>query len=82
MSFIQFMNFKYKTMLTNRLKYYDDYILFLYEVVAQNDKDKYYEKLENDIRLYSDYQTGNEREGSSKEWKKKKENNNQKLWKK
>lgn len=63
--FIDFMNIRYSKLLTeNKLslfRFWDDYALFLFEVVCNSDEDKYYNLLEKDIKLYSDMQTGIER---------------------
>lgn len=76
MKLVTFMNLRYFDILSqmdqNDFKYYDDYILFLYEVIADGDVDMYYQLLEEDIGLYSDFQTGKEREMIGKAWKIKK----------
>lgn len=63
--FIDFMNIRYsKLLIENKLssfRYWDDYALFLFDVVCNSDEDKYYNLLEKDIKLYSDMQTGVER---------------------
>lgn len=63
--FIDFMNIRYsKLLVENKLssfRFWDDYALFLFEVVCNSDEDKYYNLLEKDIKLYSDMQTGIER---------------------
>lgn len=63
--FIDFMNIRYsKLLIENKLssfRFWDDYALFLFEVVCNSDEDKYYNLLEKDIKLYSDMQTGIER---------------------
>lgn len=63
--FIDFMNIRYsKLLIENKLssfRFWDDYALFLFEVVCNSNEDKYYNLLEKDIKLYSDMQTGIER---------------------
>ena len=63
--FIDFMNIRYSKLLndnkTSSFRFWDDYALFLFEVVCNSDEDKYYNLLEKDIKLYSDMQTGIER---------------------
>lgn len=64
--FIDFMNKRYgKVLKLKELKpfrYWDDYAIFLFEDLCREDVEKYYELLEKDIKMYSDYQTGVERE--------------------
>ena len=64
--FITLMNKRYSRIMLIReipeFRYWDDYAMFLFEDICNKDEDKYYELLEKDIKLYSDSQTGVERE--------------------
>ena len=64
--YIDFMNKRYARELIRRdmpfFRYWDDYALFLFEDLCNMNEEKYYELLEEDIKLYSDFQTGTERE--------------------
>lgn len=64
--FVDFMNIRYSKILFAKdlpfFKFWDDYAIFLFEDICNKDEDKYYELLEKDIKLYSDMQTGVERE--------------------
>lgn len=64
--YIDFVNKRYKDELKTRnipkFKFWDDYALFLYEILCDLDENHYYELLEQDIKLFSDLQTGTERE--------------------
>ncbi len=64
--YIDFMNERYTKELIKRdipfFRYWDDYALFLFEDICGLDEEKYYEQLEQDIKIYSDFQTGTERE--------------------
>lgn len=65
-NFIDFVNVRYSKILFDKdlpsFIYWDDYALFLFEDICNKDEDKYYELLEQDIKIYSDIQTGSERE--------------------
>lgn len=60
------MNLRYYKFLVEKqipfFKYWDDYALFLFEDICEMNEDKYYELLEKDIKIFSDMQTGTERE--------------------
>lgn len=64
--FIDFVNVRYSKKLKEykikNFKYWDDYAIFLFENICKENSDKYYHLLEKDIKLYSDIQTGIERE--------------------
>lgn len=66
MNFIDMVNNKYKFLLYKyrvcEFVYYDDYALFLYERIAQENEEQYYWLIERDFKEYSDMQTGKERE--------------------
>ena len=68
--YIDFMNKRYAKELIRRevpfFNYWDDYALFLFEILCDKNEEKYYELLEEDIKLYSDFQTGTEREREQK----------------
>ena len=63
--FIDFMNIRYSNELKKNnlpnFRFWDDYALFLFESICSEEEDKYYSLLENDIKLYSDMQTGVDR---------------------
>lgn len=59
--FITFVNRKYST----SFDYFDDYGVWLFEKVKQNDEEYYYE-LENDLMEYSNFQTGLPRDKTRK----------------
>lgn len=65
-TFIKFVNIRYSRIMEVReipkFRYWDDYALFLFEEICNNNEEKYYELLEKDIKIYSDMQTGIERE--------------------
>lgn len=64
--FVEFVNFRYRKILSEKdlplFRFWDDYAMFLFYDICNMDDDKYYELLEKDIKLYSDMQTGTERE--------------------
>lgn len=64
--FIDFMNTRYSNILKEKeickFKYWDDYALFLFEEICEQNEETYYELLEKDNKIYSDIQTGIERE--------------------
>ena len=68
--YVDFMNKRYTRELIRRevpfFNYWDDYALFLFENLCDKNEEKYYELLEEDIKLYSDFQTGTEREREQK----------------
>ena len=66
---IDFLNLQYKP--KKQFKYYDDYACFLYYDIFQMNEEKYYEQLEDDIKRFSDMQTGEERKKAGKKWKQK-----------
>lgn len=64
-TFINWVNRKYREELgigKNGYKfiYWDDYAIWLYFEKYKKDDERYYEALENDIKEYSDSQTGRE----------------------
>ena len=67
MGYISKLDTKYLTFMSRKyaehnvqFEYFDDYILFLYDLVNNND-DKYYEELEKDLQSYVEFQSGKER---------------------
>ncbi len=64
--YIDFMNRRYRKLLQEKemppFKFWDDYALFLFEDICDKDEEKYYQLLEEDTKVFSDYQTGTERE--------------------
>lgn len=58
--FLTFMNRKYKKYNIN-FEFYDDYILWLYEMCNKNEI-RYYKQLEKDLWEYVDFQSGKERD--------------------
>ena len=64
--YVDFMNDKYKDFLIENnmsfFRYWDDYAMFLFEIICESDDSRYYSHLEKDIKEYSDFQTGTERE--------------------
>lgn len=65
-TFIEQMNNKYKPKDT-KFSYFDDYSLWLFYKKFGKDENRYYERLEKDLKSYSDSQTGTERE-KEKQW--------------
>ena len=69
--FINFLNFRYSHVLTDKdlpfFKFWDDYAMFLFYDICNMNEDKYYELLEKDIKIFSDMQTGTEREAEKVE---------------
>lgn len=63
--FIDFMNIRYSKVIKkyklSNFRFWDDYALFLYENICNENEEKYYVLLEEDIKIYSDMQTGVER---------------------
>ena len=63
------MNIKYSKIKKERniddFRYWDDYALFLFEELCDKDVERYYYLLEDDLKTYSDMQTGKERESRS-----------------
>ena len=62
-TFINFVNKKYRKELelaptAVKFYYWDDYAIWLWLKKFKEDDDKYYEALEQDIKEYSDLQTG------------------------
>lgn len=67
MKLIDFLNLQYKP--EKLFKYYDDYACYLYFDVFNENKEEYYNRVEEDIKKYSDMQTGTERMKAGKKWK-------------
>lgn len=67
MKLIDFLNLQYKP--EKLFKYYDDYACYLYFDVFNENKEEYYNRVEEDIKKYSDMQTGIERMKAGKKWK-------------
>ena len=59
-TFLSFMNKKYKKYKVN-FEFFDDYILWLYELYDSNELN-YYRELEKDLWDYVEFQSGKERE--------------------
>lgn len=64
-TFINWINRKYKKELNypanvTKFYYWDDYAIWLYFEKFNQDDDKYYEALEQDIKEFCDWQTGKE----------------------
>lgn len=63
--FVDFMNIRYSKIIKEdklaNFRFWDDYALFLYENICNENEEKYYVLLEEDIKIYSDMQTGVER---------------------
>ena len=63
--FVDFMNIRYSKIIKknnlSNFRFWDDYALFLYENICNGNEEKYYSLLEEDIKIYSDMQTGVER---------------------
>lgn len=64
-TFINFVNKKYRKELglsptAVKFYYWDDYAMWLYFKKYKKNDDRYYEALEEDIKEYSDLQTGKE----------------------
>lgn len=64
-TFVNFVNSKYRKELgiktTGRMfNYYDDYALWMYFDKYKMNDEKYYDALEEDVKEYSDMQTGKE----------------------
>lgn len=57
-TFIAFVNKRYNQL----FRCWDDYALFLYYDLLNEDKNEYYKYLENDIWDYSDMQVGGDRD--------------------
>ena len=56
--FLTLMNRKYN----KEFDFFDDYILWLYYDYSNEDRDKYYQRLEKDLWEYVDFQSGKERD--------------------
>ena len=70
-TFLSFMNKKYKRYKVN-FEFFDDYILWLYELYDSNELN-YYRELEKDLWDYVEFQSGKEREKRGKlndDWEK------------
>lgn len=63
-TFLSFVNKKYKLFKVN-FEFFDDYILWLYDICELNDK-CYYNHLEKDLWEYVEFQTGSERDKRGK----------------
>lgn len=63
-TFLSFMNKKYKRYKVN-FEFFDDYILWLYELYNSNELN-YYRALEKDLWDYVEFQSGKERERRGK----------------
>ena len=63
--FVDFMNIRYSKIIKennlSNFRFWDDYALFLFENICNENEEKYYSLLEKDIKIYSDMQTGAER---------------------
>lgn len=64
-TFINWVNRKYREELglpptARKFLFWDDYAIWLYFEKFKKNDEKYYEALENDIKEYSDEQTGRE----------------------
>lgn len=64
-TFMNWVNRKYRKELglpptARKFLYWDDYAIWLYFEKFKQDEAKYYEALEDDIKAYSDEQTGKE----------------------
>lgn len=64
-TFIIYMNRKYKDYQVG-FEFIDDYLLWVYEELCHFNEIFYYQKLEEDLAEYSDFQTGKEREMKEK----------------